>query len=109
MVLLLFSSFLFVGDGFLTALAGTCVVLGGLTAHGKTVTVTDTAIASYVHETLDVQLDFAAQVAFYFVIAAYHFADFCGLFVAPVFYFDVDIYAGFSKMLLAELRPMPKM
>lgn len=70
---------------------------------------TDTAIASYVHETLDVQLDFAAQVAFYFVIAAYHFANLCGLFVAPVFDLDVNIYAGFLKIFLAELRPIPKM
>lgn len=53
---LLFCSFLLVCNCFLAALAGAGIVLGALSAHRKTQTVTYAAVAADVHESLDVQL-----------------------------------------------------
>ena len=55
------------------------------------------AIASDVHETFDVELDFAAKVTFDFVIVANDFTNFGGLVVGPVLDFDVDVNAGFFE------------
>ena len=67
-VVLLFSSFLLVSNGFLAALAGAGVVLGALAAYGQAIAVTDTTVATDVHQTLDVELDLAAQITLYFVV-----------------------------------------
>ena len=45
---------LLVGNGLLAALAGTGIVLGALSADGKSDTVTDAAIAADIHQSLDV-------------------------------------------------------
>ena len=93
MVMLLFGSFFLVSNGFLAALAGAGVVLGGLTADGKTVTVTDAAVAADVHQTLDVELDLRTKVTLHLVVGADNLADLGGLLVGPVLYFDVAVNA----------------
>jgi hypothetical protein len=45
-------------------LAGTCIGAGALTAHRQATTVAEAAIATDVHQTLDVHRGFAAQIAF---------------------------------------------
>ena len=55
---LLFSSFLLVSNSLLATLARTCIILSALAAYGESVTVTYTAVATDVHQTLDVELDF---------------------------------------------------
>ncbi len=94
---LLFCSFLLVCDCFLATLASAGIVLGALSTHGQADTVTNATVASNIHQSLDVKLDFAAEVSLYFVIAADYFADSCCLSVGPVFYFDVFVHSGFLK------------
>ena len=60
---------LLVGNGFLLALAGAGVVLGALATYGKTDTVADSAVASDVHQTLDVHLDGRTEFTFDLVLA----------------------------------------
>ncbi len=91
---LLFSSFLLVSNGFLTALAGTCIVLGRLAANGKTDTVANATVAADIHETLDVKLDFRAEVTFNLVVCADDFANFGCLSVSPILDFELGVNAG---------------
>ena len=98
----LLGSFLFVGDGFFTSFTCTGVVFGGLSTNGKSVTMANTAITTYVHQTFDVQLDFAAKVTFDFVVVADDFAHSRCLIVGPVFYLDVYIHTGFLENFLCR-------
>ena len=65
---LLFSSFLLISNCFLAALACAGVVLCALSADGEAIAVTDAAIAADIHQTLDVELDLAAQITFDLVV-----------------------------------------
>src|SRR5574344_600364 len=60
------SQFLFLqGHGaFARALAGTCIGTSALTAHRQTATMTETTVATNVHQTLDVHGGFTTQIAF---------------------------------------------
>ena len=49
-------------DRLTRALTGTRVGLGTLTTNRQATTMTQTAVAAQVHQTLDVHVDFAAQV-----------------------------------------------
>ena len=52
-------------SGLARTFAGTCIGAGTLTAHWQTLTVTHAAVATQIHQTLDVHGQFAAQVAFH--------------------------------------------
>jgi len=58
---------------------------------------TDATVATDVHETLDVELDFAAKVTLHLVIAADYFANLGCLIVAPVLNLDIHVNACLSK------------
>src|SRR5690606_18173195 len=51
-------------DRLARALAGASVGLGTLTAHRQTTTMTQAAVATQVHQALDLHVDFAAQITF---------------------------------------------
>ena len=59
---------LLVSDCFLCVLAGAGVVLCALTTYGETTYDDGFTVATDVHQSLDVQLKFAAQVTFNLVI-----------------------------------------
>jgi hypothetical protein len=73
----------FAGHGFLLALAGTCVGLGTLTADREAATVTQTTVATDIHQSLDVQLDLGAQLAFHQVLILDELTDGLGLVFRP--------------------------
>ena len=98
-IYLLFSSFLLVCNGLFAALACTGIVLGALSAYGQAVTVTHTAVATDVHETLDVELDFGAEVALYLELGTNDFTNLGCLVVCPVLYLDVSVNAGLVQNL----------
>ena len=81
---MLFSSFLLVSNSFLAALAGAGIVLGALTAHGETIAVTDAAIATDVHQSLDVHLDLATQVTLYLIFVTDDLTNSCCLGIGPI-------------------------
>ena len=95
----LFSSFLFVSNSFLAALAGAGVVLGALTAHGKAVAVTDAAVATDVHQSLDVHLDGRTELALDLVLLVDEVTDECHLLVVPVSDLDVVVDTALVKDL----------
>src|SRR5690554_1924420 len=70
--LLLAGRLLLAGNGAARTLAGTCVRLGALTANGQAATVTQAAVATDIHEALDVQLDLAPQVTLDLVLLLHH-------------------------------------
>ena len=81
---MLFSSFLLVSNSFLATLARAGVVLGALTAHGETIAVTNAAIATDVHQSLDVHLHLATEVTFHFVFVTDYLTH-CGcLGIGPI-------------------------
>jgi len=78
----------------LLTLARASVVLRALTANGKTKTVADTAIATDIHKTLDVELNHRAALAL--DLDAHlgdHVTDSTDLLVGPVLNLDVVAYA----------------
>ncbi len=94
---LLFSSFFLICNGFLFTLTRTSVVLGALASHGQTDTMTDTPVATDVHQTFDVQLYFGTKVTLHLILGTDDFTYFCRLVVGPIFYFDVFVNAGFTQ------------
>src|SRR5436309_2692811 len=66
---------LLAGDGLGRPLARTRIGVGTLAAHRQTATMTQAAIAAEVHQTLDVDADFATQVALDEIVAVDHFAN----------------------------------
>lgn len=48
---------LLVSDGLLSTFAGASVILGALTAYRKAYTMTDSAIAAYIHQSLDIKMN----------------------------------------------------
>jgi len=51
-------------SGLARAFAGTCIGTGTLASHGQTTAMTETTVASNVHQALDVHGGFTAQIAF---------------------------------------------
>jgi hypothetical protein len=64
------------------ALAGARIRVGTLTPNRQALTMTQAAIATKVHQTLNVHRDFTAQVTLYRIVPINHFAD-PGQFVFP--------------------------
>ena len=53
---------------------------------------TDAAIATDIHETLDVELDLRTEVALNLIFCLDHLTNGCCLIVCPVLYLDVAVY-----------------
>ena len=96
---LLFSSFFLVCNCLFLTLARTSVVFCALTTYGKSETMTDAAIAADVHETLDVELYFGAEVTLDLVVFTNDFTNLTSLFVGPVLYFNVFVNTGLCQNL----------
>src|SRR5262249_7826202 len=62
------------------------ISVGALTAYRQSTTVTQAAVTSEIHETLDVHGDFASQVAFHHIIAIDDFANLQHLLVTELIY-----------------------
>src|SRR5690554_7008624 len=95
----LLGGFLLAGYGFAFSFARAAVVLGSLTAQGKTRTVAHTAVAPDVHQPLDVGLDLRTQRSFHLERFVQHAADVGQLFVIPILHLGVFAHAGFSQNL----------
>ena len=75
---------LLISDRLPASLAGTSIVLGLLSTYGKTITVSDTAVRTDIHEALDVHLLRTAEVSLYLVIGSDVLTDSGSLIVCPV-------------------------
>ena len=95
----LFRGLLLVSNSLLLTLAGTGVVLGALTANGKTVTMTYSTIATNVHQSLDIHLDLTTKVTFNFEFSTDDFTDLGCIVVSPVAHFRVAADAGLVQYL----------
>ena len=60
---------------------------------------TDATVATDVHQTLDVELYFCAEVTLDFVLGTDDLTDLTCLLVGPVFYFNVFVNTGFCQNL----------
>src|SRR6266567_6647321 len=103
----LFASLLLLaGDGFGRTLARTRIGVGPLTAHRQTATMTQAAIAAEVHQTLDVDADFATQVALDEIVAVDDFADLEHFSVAELIdatiLGDLHLFEDLTSDLLAD-------
>jgi len=96
--------FLFTGNRFALAFAGSGICGGPLATHGQTFTVADTPVATNVHQPLDVHLHLGAECTFEFVIGN-DLAQAGDLFVGPVFYLFVGINPGFGQNLRGPGAP----
>jgi hypothetical protein len=73
--------FLLVGHCSARAFAGAGVCAGALASYGQTSSVADASVTADFDEALDVQRDFAAQIAFHCLVFVDYFTDFGGLVV----------------------------
>ena len=60
---------------------------------------TDTTIATNIHEALDVQLDLRTEITFYLEFSADNFTDFSSLVVSPIAHLRVAANTGFIQYL----------
>ncbi len=74
---------LLTGNRLLTTLAGTRVGLCALTADRESTTVTQTAIATDIHQSLDTQRNLSAELTLYRVIILNDAANFLRLILRP--------------------------
>ena len=87
----LLGRFLLVGDSLLLTLPRTGVVLGALTTDRETDTMTDPAIATDVHQSLDVHLDGRTELTLNLVFLIDEVTDKCHLLIVPVSDLDVVV------------------
>ena len=98
----LLGSFLLVSDCFLLTLASAGVVLGALSAEGETKTVTDTTVATDIHQSLDVHLHLGAECAFHFVLIVDDVAEGVLLVIGPVLHLLAFVDAGLGQDLFGS-------
>ena len=95
----LLRSLLLVSNSLLLSLTGTSIILGALTTNRKTITMTDSTIATNIHQSLDVQLDLATEITFYLEFSADDFTDLGCLVVSPL----VDLQVAADTCLIQYL------
>jgi hypothetical protein len=101
------SLLLLASDGLARALAGAGIGTGALTAAGQALAVTQTTVATKVHQALDIHRDFATQVTFngelaHFVTQTIHVR------IGQVLHFGGAINTpAASQIFCARVRPMP--
>ena len=89
--LVLLGRFLLVGDSLLLTLPRTGIVLGALSTDREADTMADTAIATDVHQSLDVHLDGGTELSLDLVFLVDEVTDQGNLLVIPVT--DLDVVA----------------
>ncbi len=72
-----------------TALTGTRVCLGTLTADGKSSAVAQPTVATDIHQPLNVELDLRPKSAFYGVVVFDQVADFARVILRPLLRSDI--------------------
>lgn len=87
--------------------ARAAVVLGMLSAQGKSQSVTDAPVATDVHHSLDAHLYFRAQFSFYLEALLNDASDLTQLIIVPVFYFDVRVDLSLLEDLLGTASADP--
>ena len=90
---------LLVRNGLLLSLPGASIVLRALATDRETDTVTDPAVATDIHETLDVHLDGGTEFAFNLVLLGNEGTDGSDLLVIPVSDLDVVIDSAILENL----------
>ena len=69
-----------------------CIILSALSSYRQTNTMTYTTVATDIHQSFDVELDYRAGFAFHFdTVIGDRTADRTHLVVGPVLYFDVVV------------------
>src|SRR5687768_5496688 len=83
-----------------------------LTTHRKAAAMTQAAIAAEVHQTLDVDADFTAQVALDHIVAVDHFADLQHFLIAELRHAllsrNIDLLHDLGGVLLADAMDVLK-
>src|ERR1700744_3092086 len=97
--------FLLAGDRFGRAFAGAGVGVSTLTADRQALTVTQAAIATQVHQTLDVHRHIAAQIALNQIVAVDDFADLDGFGFRQIANATGRIDAQLRDDLLGSVQP----
>ena len=97
---MLLGCLLLVGYGLLASLAGAGVVLGTLTANGESETMTDSAVATDIHKTLDVHLDGRAELSLDSVLRGDFCTDGSNLSIVPVTNLEGSVDSALLENLL---------
>ena len=104
---LLFSSLFLISNGFLSTFTGACIVLGALSSHRKTNSVTHSTITTDIHQTLNVQLDFRTEITLHFVLSTNDLTNLGSLVIGPVFHFQASIYASLIQYFCRTTATYP--
>ncbi len=95
----LLSGLLLVCNSLFLTFTRTSVILCALSTNRETITMTHSTIATYIHQSLNVQLNLRAEITFYFEFSTDNFADLGSLVVTPFVDFQVTAHAGFVQYL----------
>src|SRR3954447_26171193 len=103
---------LLAGDRLGRALARTRIGMGALAAHRQSAAMAQAAIAAEVHQALDVDADFAPQVALDHIVAIDHFANLQHFLIAqlryPAIRRNLDLLDDLGGVLLADAMDVLK-
>ena len=97
---MLLGCLLLVGNSLLLTLAGTGIVLGALTAYWKSAAMTDSAVATDIHKTLDVHLDGRAELSLDSVLRGDFCTDGSNLSIVPVTNLEGSVDSALLENLL---------
>src|SRR5699024_5086701 len=90
-------------NGLLGTFAGSCVCLAALTADGKTLAVTETAVGTDLDKTLDVECYIAAKIAYDCVGTLDCLTKRCDLLLCEVTHSKIRIYTCLFKYIVGKL------
>ena len=94
------SLLLLICDGVLGTLAGTSIGLAALATNGKALSVAETAVATNLGESLNVESDGSSQVAFYDVVLINAVTKLCFVFLSEV----LNSGVGVNTCSLEDIR-----
>ncbi len=97
--LVLLGRLLLVGNSLLLTLSCTGIVLGTLTAYWETETMTDTPVATDIHQSFNVHLDGRTKLALNLVLVVDESTDSGNLVIVPITDLDVVIDTALLKNL----------
>ncbi len=60
---------------------------------------TNTTVATDIHQTLNIQLNFRTEITFHFILSTNDFTNLCSLIIRPVFHFQVSVNTCFVQNL----------
>lgn len=94
--------FLLIRNGFTFTFTGTGILFGALTAYRQTFTMSQTSVAAEIHQTFDINADFATQFTLNDIRTVDNFTDFGNFLFAQILNAAVAVNTRFCTNILGS-------